>query len=254
MKIAISGKGGVGKTTLAALLINYFRSQGKKVLAVDADPDANLALALGISDPENITPLSQMKEMIAERTDSKPGSMGGFFKMNPKVDDIPEKFARQVDGVKLIVMGGVKKGGSGCICPESVLLRTLVTHLVLLRDEVVVMDMEAGIEHLGRATAQGVDRLIIVVEPGRRSIETAMHVKALADDLHLNKVAVVGSKIRGPGDEEFLKKNLPDFPILGFIPFDDKIVEADLKGRPPYEAVPELAKVAETIAQSLGTK
>jgi CO dehydrogenase maturation factor len=254
MKIAISGKGGVGKTTLAALLIDYFRSQGKKVLAVDADPDANLALALGISDPENITPLSQMKEMIAERTDSKPGSMGGFFKMNPKVDDIPEKFARQLNGIKLIVMGGVKKGGSGCICPESVLLRTLVTHMVLLRDEVVVMDMEAGIEHLGRATAQGVDRLIIVVEPGRRSIETAMHVKELAKDLGLKKVAVVGSKIRGPADEEFLKQNLPDFPILGFIPFDDKIIEADLQGLPPYEAVPALVEVAKEIAEKLTEK
>jgi CO dehydrogenase maturation factor len=254
MKIAISGKGGVGKTTLAAILINYFRDQGKKVLAVDADPDANLALALGISDPETITPLSQMKEMIAERTDSTPGSMGGFFKMNPKVDDIPEKYARQVDGIKLIVMGGVKKGGSGCVCPESVLLRTMVTHMVLLRDEVVVMDMEAGIEHLGRATAQGVDRLIIVVEPGRRSVETAMHVKELADDLGLKKVAIVGNKIRGPADEEFLKGNLPDFPILGFIPFDEKIIEADLKGRPPYEVVPALARVAETIGQSLSDK
>ncbi|MGB8990588.1 MAG: carbon monoxide dehydrogenase accessory protein CooC [Desulfobaccales bacterium] len=254
MKIAISGKGGVGKTTLAALLINYFRNQGKKVLAVDADPDANLALALGIPDPENITPLSQMKEMIAERTDSQPGSMGGFFKMNPKVDDIPEKYAREMDGVKLIVMGGVKKGGSGCICPESVLLRTLVTHLVLLRDEVVVMDMEAGIEHLGRATAQGVDRLIIVVEPGRRSLETAMHVKQLADDLGLKKVAVVGNKIRSAADEEFLRTNLPDFPILGFIRFDEKIIEADLKGRPPYEVVPALAEVAQTIAENLVAK
>jgi CO dehydrogenase maturation factor len=254
MKIAISGKGGVGKTTLAALLINYFRAQGKKVLAVDADPDANLALALGVSDPENITPLSQMKEMIAERTDSQPGSMGSFFKMNPKVDDIPEKFARPLDGIKLIVMGGVKKGGSGCICPESVLLRTLVTHMVLLRDEVVIMDMEAGIEHLGRATAQGVDRLIIVVEPGRRSIETAMHVKELAQDLGLKKVAIVGSKIRTPADEEFLKNNLPDFPILGFIPFDDKIIEADLKGRPPYEAVPALADLAQEIARNLTEK
>jgi CO dehydrogenase maturation factor len=254
MKIAISGKGGVGKTTLAALLVKYFHDQGKKVLAVDADPDANLALALGIPEPESITPLSQMKEMIAERTDSQPGTMGGFFKLNPKVDDIPEKYAREIDGIKLIVMGGVKKGGSGCICPESVLLRTLVTHLVLLRDEVVVMDMEAGIEHLGRATAQGVDRLIIVVEPGRRSIETAMHVKQLADDLGLKKVAVVGNKIRSAADEEFLRKYLPDFPLLGFIPFDDKIIEADLHGRPPYEVVPGLAEMAESIGGQLNAK
>jgi CO dehydrogenase maturation factor len=254
MKIAISGKGGVGKTTLAAMLIKYFQDQGKKVLAVDADPDANLALALGVADPENITPLSDMKEMIAERTDSQPGKMGGFFKMNPKVDDIPEQFSRQLNGVKLIVMGGVKKGGSGCICPESVLLRTLVTHLVLLRDEVVVMDMEAGIEHLGRATAKGVDKLIIVVEPGRRSIETAQHVKKLAQEIGLGKVAVVGNKIRGPKDEEFLRRKLPDLPILGFIPFDNRIIEADLGGRPPYEAVPELLAIATAIAAQLAEK
>jgi CO dehydrogenase maturation factor len=254
MKIAISGKGGVGKTTLAALLIKYFRDQGKKVLAVDADPDANLALALGVSDPENITPLSQMKEMIAERTESQPGKMGGFFKLNPKVDDIPEKFSRQLDGIKLIVMGGVKKGGSGCICPESVLLRTLMTHLVLLRDEVVVMDMEAGIEHLGRATATGVDKLLIVVEPGRRSIETAQHVKKLAGEIGLNKVAVVGNKIRGSGDEEFLIRNLPELPILGFIPFDNQIIEADLHGRPPYEANPVLRELAQKIAEQLSEK
>jgi CO dehydrogenase maturation factor len=192
-----------------------------------------------------------MKEMVAERTESQPGTMGGFFKMNPKVDDIPEKYSRELDGIKIIVMGGVKKGGSGCICPESVLLRTLVTHMVLLRDEVVVMDMEAGIEHLGRATAKGVDKLIVVVEPGRRSIETARHVKKLAEDLGLHKVAVVANKIRGPGDEAFLKRNLPDLPILGFIPFNDKIIEADLGGRPPYETIPELLEVAKSIAAQL---
>ncbi|MFZ5452928.1 MAG: AAA family ATPase [Thermodesulfobacteriota bacterium] len=251
MKIAISGKGGVGKTTLAALLIKYFANQGKKVLAVDADPDANLALALGVNDPESITPLSMMKDLIAERTDSTPGKMGGFFKMNPKVDDIPEKYSRQLDGVKLIVMGGVKKGGSGCICPESVMLRTLVTHLVLLRNEVVVMDMEAGIEHLGRATAKGVNKLIVVVEPGRRSLETAQQVRKLAQDLGLEKVAVVANKVRHPKDLEFIKEHLQGLPLLGYLPFDERIIEADLKAQPPYETNPALLEQAEKIAAQL---
>lgn len=252
MKLAVSGKGGVGKTTLTALLIKYFRDQGKKVLAIDADPDANLAVALGVPNPGAITPISEMKALVAERTESTPGKMGGFFKMNPKVDDIPDNFSVAVDGVKLMVLGGVKTGGSGCICPESVLLRTLITHLVIFRDEVIIMDMEAGIEHLGRATAKSVDKLIVVVEPGRRSVETAQHVQQLAKDIGLEKVVLVGNKVRGPSDKEFLLSSLPDFQFLGFLPFDDKVIEADLKGQAPYNLSPATMAAAVEIGDNLG--
>ncbi|WP_449244682.1 ATP-binding protein [Desulfobacca acetoxidans] len=251
MKIAVSGKGGVGKTTLAALLIKYFRDQGKKVLAIDADPDANLAVALGVPHPEEITPISEMKQLVAERTESTPGKMGGFFKLNPKVDDIPDTFSTTIDGVKLMVLGGVKKGGSGCICPESVLLRTLVTHLVLFRNEVVVMDMEAGIEHLGRGTARSVDKLIVVVEPGRRSIETAQHVLHLAKDIGIERIVLVGNKVRSQQDREFLETNLSSLKFLGFMPFDEKVIEADLKGQAPYDLGPATMAAAKEIGDNL---
>ena len=150
MKIAVSGKGGVGKPTFAAFLIRAMADSGKKVLAIDADPDANLAQALGVERAGEIVPISKMKELIEERTEAKVGSMGSFFKLNPKVSDLPEKLSKEVDGVKVMVMGGVKTGGGGCICPESILLKRLLSHIVLARDEAVVMDMEAGLEHLGR--------------------------------------------------------------------------------------------------------
>src|SRR4030042_1717793 len=182
MKLAVSGKGGVGKTTFAALLIRTLSREGKHVLAIDADPDANLASALGISGAEKITPISEMKELIFERTETKPGSIGGYFKLNPKVDDLPDSLSVKFENIKLMRLGGIKKGGAGCICPESTLLKVLVSHIVLARDEVVVMDMEAGIEHLGRATAKAVDKLIVVVEPGRRSIDTAAHTRQRAQN------------------------------------------------------------------------
>ena len=198
MKLAVSGKGGVGKTTFASLLIRTFNETGKRVLAIDADPDANLAAGLGIENAADIVPISEMKELVFERTGAQPGSIGGFFKLNPKVDDLPDSLSATYENIKLMRLGGVKKGGSGCICPESTLLRALVMHIVLARDEVVVMDMEAGIEHLGRATAKAVDRLIVVVEPGRRSIDTAEHIRKLATEIGLNHIAVVGNKVRGP--------------------------------------------------------
>ena len=250
MKLAVSGKGGVGKTTFSALLIRTLNAQGKRVLAIDADPDANLAAALGILDAEKIVPIAEMKELIFERTEAQPGTIGGFFKLNPKVDDLPDALSAKLENIKLMRLGGVKKGGSGCICPESTLLRALMLHIVLARDEVVVMDMEAGIEHLGRATASAVNKLIIVVEPGRRSMDTAGHIKKLASEIGLKNIGLVGNKIRGQKDEEFLKKHLSDFEFLGFIRQDEALIEADLDGVSPYD-VDSIAKtnVKEMIAR-----
>ncbi len=235
MKLAVSGKGGVGKTTLAAFMIHALARQGVKVLAIDADPDANLAQALGVRDREAIVPISQMKTLIEERTGAKVGSMGSFFKLNPRVDDLPDKLAVTVDSIKLMVMGGVKKGGAGCICPESTLLKSLIRHIVLARNEAVILDMEAGLEHLGRGTAMAVDRLIVVVEPGRRSVETAYQVRRLAGDIGVKKLGFVGNKIRSDRDRDFLLQQMPGFDFLGFIPFRTSIIEADLDGRPPFE-------------------
>ena len=235
MKIAVSGKGGVGKTTFSSLLIRSLNEDGKHVLAIDADPDANLAAAVGIENAESITPIAEMKDLIFERTGAQPGTIGGFFSLNPKVDDLPDALSARLGNIKLMRLGGVKKGGAGCICPESTLLKALVMHVVLARDEVVVMDMEAGIEHLGRGTAQAVDKLIIVVEPGRRSIETAGHIKQLASEIHLHNIAVVGNKIRGQKDEDFLRKHLAGFEFIGFLPYDDALIEADLDGLSPFD-------------------
>jgi len=250
MKLAVSGKGGVGKTTFASLLIRILNARGKHVLAIDADPDANLAGALGIADADKIKPISEMESLILERTEAKPGSIGGFFKLNPKVDDLPDSLSIKLDNIKFMRMGGVKKGGSGCICPESTLLRALITHIVLARNEAVVMDMEAGIEHLGRATAQAVDKLLVVVEPGRRSIDTAGHIKKLASEIGLKNIAVVGNKIRNKKDEEFLKEHLSGFDFLGFIGYDDALIEADLDGISPFDLdSPSKATVEEMISR-----
>ncbi len=236
MKIAISGKGGVGKTLLASLLSKLFAKSGYSVLAIDADPDANMAATLGFSHPEKIIPISEMKDLVAERTGAQPGRAAAYFKMNPKVDDLPEKYWQELDGVKLMVMGRTKRGGSGCYCPESVLLKALISHLLLARDEVIIMDMEAGIEHLGRATASAVDKLIMVVEPGRRSLETARTIQGLAGDIGLKNVALVGNKIRGQSDRDFLAGSLPDLEFIGFIPYDQAIVDADLDSQPLLDA------------------
>ena len=251
MKIAISGKGGVGKTLLAALLSKIFAESGYSVLAIDADPDTNLAATLDFPHPEKIVPISEMKDLIAERTGAQPGKAEVYFKLNPKVDDVPEKYWVEHNGIKLMVMGRAKRGGSGCYCSENVLLKALITHLLLARNEVIVMDMEAGIEHLGRATARAVDKLIVVVEPGRRSIEAAYTINKLAQDIGLGNITVVGNKLRSQSEREFMISSLPGFEFIGFIPYDQAIVDADLANVSVVDSSPQVINEVRNIYQAL---
>jgi CO dehydrogenase maturation factor len=255
-KIAISGKGGVGKSTLAALLAYIYSQKGFKVIAVDADPDGNLAVALGFPQElvAKLTPIAKMEDLIEERTGAKPGSYGLIFKMNPKVDDIPDRFSVEHRGIKLLVMGTIEKGGSGCVCPESVLLKNLVAHLLLQRQEVLIMDMEAGVEHLGRATAKAVDAFIIVVEPGLRSLQTAYAVQRLAADIGVRRTFVVGNKIQSQKDKDFLLANLPGFTFLGFLSYSPLALEADKLGKPVFELDQGLVREAEEIVRNLEEK
>lgn len=251
IKLAVTGKGGVGKTTIAALLCKAFSEKGYSVLAVDGDPSANLSSAIGLPEDTIITPLVDMKELIEERTGAAPGSMGSFLKLNPKVDDLPEKLCKEINGIRLLVMGTVKKGGGGCMCPENIILKALIQNLLLLRNEVVVMDMEAGVEHLGRATAQAVDQLIVVVEPGKRSIETAHKIKKLADDIKLTRISLIANKIRDRNDELFVQKNSNGLPVLGYINFDQGILKSDMERLPPWELSPQSLEKVRKITEHI---
>jgi len=252
-KIAISGKGGVGKTTLAALLAHIFTQQGYGVFAIDADPSANLGLALGFPSEllAQITPIAEMKELIAERTGAQPGVYGGYFRLNPEVADVPDRFSALHRGVRLLVMGTVEGAGAGCMCPENTLLRTLVAHLLLQREEMVILDMVAGLEHLGRGTASAVDILIGVVEPGQRSIQVAKTIAGLAADLGLHRYAVVGNKVRDGRDEALIAKALGDLPLLGCLPYDPQAIEADLEGESAFDRAPRMVDQARHIANEV---
>ncbi len=254
MKIGISGKGGVGKTLLAAFLSKRFAESGYSVLAIDADPDASLAINLGFPHPEKIVPISEMKDLVAERTGARPGKPEVFFKLNPKVDDLPEKYWAEHDGIKLMVMGRVKPGGSGCYCAENTLVKALISQVLLARNEVVIMDMTAGIEHLGRATARAVDKLIVVVEPSRRSLQTAVTTSKLARDIGIPNVAAVGNKVRNESDKKFMVSGLPGFEFLGFISYDQAIVDAEVANLSVLSASPKVSEEVKAIYQKLVPK
>jgi CO dehydrogenase maturation factor len=249
LKLAVAGKGGVGKTTIAGTLARLLAKEGQGVIAVDADPAMNLKFALGIK--ENPLPISELKDLIFERTGAHSGS--GIYKLNPKVDDIIERYgAKGPDGVVLLVMGTIDKGGSGCICPESAFLRSLLRH-VIFKGSTVILDMEAGIEHLGRGTAKGVDLMLTVVEPGMRSIETVGRIKQLGEDIGIKNIAGVINKATDSEMTKEIEIKLEelDIPLLGVVPYDPALIKADMEGKAPLdvggEAVERIKEIKEKI-------
>ena len=247
MKLAITGKGGVGKTTLSSTLARLYADEGRTVLAADVDPDANLGLALGLTQEQvdEIIPISKMRDLAKERTGASDDNK--FYKLNPYVADIPEKFAKEINGVKLLVMGTVDVGGTGCVCPEHVMLKSILSAMTYRKNDVVIMDMEAGLEHLGRGTAANMDQFIVVIEPGARSVQTYRNVKRLASDLGVKRVRVVANKVRDERDEEFIKASIPAEDLLGFIHYNLEVMDADRNGQSPYDysptAIEEIRKI-----------
>jgi CO dehydrogenase maturation factor len=229
--------GGVGKTTLAGVMARFLADEGYSVMTIDADPDANLASALGFPEKvvADIVPLAQMRQLVEDRTGAQAGTFGGVFKLNPKVDDIPDEFSVVHGGVKLLILGALPQADGGCFCPENVLLRGLLHHILVGREEVVIIDMEAGLEHLTRGSTKHVDAIIMVVEPGQRSIATAKQIHRLAQDLGVQRVYGVGNKVTSSEDRGLIETGLPNIEFLGHLSFNETIVEADRRGMSPYD-------------------
>jgi CO dehydrogenase maturation factor len=249
MKLAIAGKGGVGKTTFAASFARRRVRNGHPVIVVDADPDGNLPSALGVSHDRIPQPIAGMRELIRERTGATDG--GGMFTLNPKVDDLPSQYSIDAGGVRLLVLGTVETGGKGCMCPEGSVLKALMQHLLLRTTDDVVLDMEAGLEHMGRASARGVDAMIVIIEPGLRSVQTAVRVQRLGTDIGIRRVFAVANKIREAGDAEVLRSALGGIPLLGVLPYSTALVRADIEGRSADVQDPAFAEAVDRVSAAL---
>ena len=253
VKIAIGGKGGVGKTTVCAVWAQLFAEGGFDVLAIDADPNTNLALAFGIPSQQSPEPLIKLKELITERTGTRLGegrgrsgtgkeAVSAYFKLNPKVSDLPEKYWLEVDKVKLLVLGAITRAGAGCACPEGAFLKALLTHTILQRQEVVLVDLAAGVESMGRASVQGIDALVVVVEPGGRSIETANNIAKMAKELGIGCVGAIANKITEPAQTDVIESQLDDVVLLGTLKYSRSLQEADLRRAPVFGADAEIVE------------
>lgn len=214
MKIAISGKGGVGKTTIMALLTGELRKQGREVLIIDADPSPHMAETLGIKNAGEVRPIAEMTKLLAERAGKSEGSP--FYNLNPDVNDLLRDFMIDYEGIRLMVLGAVQVAEGGCACPENHVLRKMLKKMLLTAQEVVLLDMEAGVEHLGRGTVAGVDQLLIVVIPSRSSIRTALKIKQMADDVKIPRVLFVGNLVQDEEDRQFLIDSLGEAPVAFF--------------------------------------
>jgi CO dehydrogenase maturation factor len=243
VKIAIGGKGGVGKTTVCAVWSQLFAESRFDVLAIDADPNTNLALAFGIPFEQSPVPLIKMKKLIGERTGTGKDSVGAYFRLNPKVSDLPQEYWLEVDGVKLLVLGGITQAGSGCACPEGAFLKALLTHSILQRKEVVLVDLAAGVEFMGRASVQGIDALVVVVEPGARSIETAINMARMSRELGVKQVAAIINKITEACQADEIKTKLTGITVLGNIRYSPAVQRADLGRRSVFQADTELVGI-----------
>ncbi|MDR2398225.1 MAG: P-loop NTPase [Spirochaetaceae bacterium] len=252
-KIAVCGKGGVGKTTIAALLAYCLAEQGREVYAIDGDVNPTLAEALGFpaETVAEIRPIVDMAELVEERTGAKRGQYGTYFKTNPRVKDIPERFSRTINHIHFLMMGALRGAEQGCACAENAMLKALVTHLILKEKETVIMDMVAGTEHLGRGTAKGVDALFLVVEPGSRSLKVARDIARMAETMGVKRRYLIGNKIRAPDDEQFLKNELGAAAFAGFFPAHQDVIAAERRGIALYEYSPPMREIITKIVQNL---